>query len=136
VDEDNNEIPELRDSEFLFRKDIPKDVTVFEVNGPFFYSVADLLSEALIRLEETPKVFILKMGKVPIIDTTGIRALKEFQAKCKRKGILFLISGVSKKIREQFGHTSVESTIGVDHIFPNIDSALLYVKQHVLGVNS
>lgn len=130
IDENNNEIPDLRDSEILFRKDIPEDVTVFEINGPFFYSVADLLNETLVRLDKTPTVFILRMQKVPIVDTTGIRALKEFQIKCKKKGILFLISGVSKKIRHRFVSTSVESAIGRDHIFSDIDSALFFAKQH------
>lgn len=133
IDENDNEAPQLRDSEILFRKDIPEDVTVFEINGPFFYSVADLLSETLIRLDKTPNVFILRMRKVPIVDTTGIRALKEFQFKCKQKGITFLLSGVSEKIREKFKDTSVESSIGKDHIFPDINSALSYVKQHRLS---
>jgi SulP family sulfate permease len=132
IDENNNEAPELRDSEILFKKDIPEDVTVFEINGPFFYSVADLLSETLIRLDKTPSVFILRMQKVPLVDTTGIRALKEFQAKCKKQGIIFLLSGASEKLREKFKNTSVESAIGQDHIFSDIDSALFYAKQHVL----
>lgn len=129
IDENNHEAPELKDSEILFRKDIPEDITVFEINGPFFYSVADLLSETLIRLDKTPSVFILRMRKVPIVDTTGIRALKEFKLKCDQKGIVFLLSGVSEKIREKFKNTSVETTIGKDHIFSDIDSALFYAKQ-------
>lgn len=128
IDENNHEAPELRDSEILFRKDIPEDVMVFEIKGPFFYSVADLLNESLIRLDKTPRVFILRMQKVPIVDSTGIKALKDFQIKCKKKGITFLLSGVSKKLREKFKNTSVESSIGKDHIFPNIDSALFYAK--------
>lgn len=129
IGENNNEAPELRDSEILFRKDIPEDVTVFEINGPFFYSVADLLSETLLRLDRTPRVFILRMQKVPLIDTTGIKALKEFQIKCKRKEITFLLSGVSEKIREKFKNTSVESSIGKEHIFSDIDTALFYAKK-------
>lgn len=132
IDENNHETTELKDSEILFRKDIPEDVTVFEINGPFFYSVADLLSETLIRLDKMPSVFILRMRKVPIVDTTGIRALKEFKLKCDQKGIIFLLSGLPEKIREKFKNTSVEATIGKDHIFSDIDSALSYVKQHKL----
>lgn len=128
LDENNHEAPELRDSDILFRKDIPEDVTVFEINGPFFYSVADLLSETLQRLDKTPTVFILRMQKVPVIDTTGIKALKEFQKKCHQRGIIFLLSGVTKKIREKFITTSVETSIGKDHIFTDIDSALKYAK--------
>lgn len=128
IDENSHEAPELQDSEILFRKDIPEDVMVFEINGPFFYSVADLLSETLTKLDKTPRVFILRMRKVPIVDTTGIRALKEFKAKCDKKGIVFLISGMQEKIRKKFKDTSVESTIGKDHFFPDIDSAISYVK--------
>lgn len=131
IDENNHEADELKDSEILFRKDIPEDVTVFEINGPFFYSVADLLSETLIRLDKMPKIFILRMKKVPIVDTTGIRALKEFKQKCDQKGILFLLSGVSEKLREKFKNTSVETTIGEGRIFPDIDSALLYAKRYI-----
>lgn len=132
IDENNHEVPELKDSEILFRKDIPDDVTVFEINGPFFYSVTDLLSESLIRLDKKPSVFILRMRKVPIVDTTGIKALKDFKIKCDQKGIMFLLSGVQEKIREKFKNTSVETAIGKDHIFSDIDSALQFAKQHKL----
>lgn len=128
IDENNHETPTLRDAEILFRKDIPEDVVVFEINGPFFYSVADLLNEALIKLDKTPRVFILRMQKASLVDATGIRALKEFQIKCKKKGITFLLSGVSEKIRKRFEDTSVTSSLGKDHIFPDIDAALSYVK--------
>lgn len=129
INENSHEAAELQDSEILFRKDIPEDVTVFEINGPFFYSVADLLSETLTKLDKTPRVFILRMRKVPIVDTTGIRALKEFKAKCDKEGIEFLISGMQEKIRKKFTDTSVEATIGKDHFFPDIDSAISYAKK-------
>lgn len=133
INENKHEVAELKDSEILFRKDIPEDVTIFEINGPFFYSVADLLDEALAKLERTPRVFILRMRKVPVIDTTGIKALKEFKRKCDKKGIVFLISGIQEKIRHMFKNTSVESTIGKDRIFLDIDSALLFAKKKDLG---
>lgn len=130
LDENDHETPKLRDSRILFRKDIPEDVTIFEIKGPFFYSVADLLNEALTQLGKIPRVFILRMQKVPIVDTTGIKALKEFKIKCDQKGIVFLLSGVPTKIREKFKDTKLESVIGKDHFFSDIDSALLYAKKH------
>lgn len=63
IDENNHEAPELRDSEILFRKDIPEDVTVFEINGPFFYSVADLLNETLIGLDKKNQCFYFADAK-------------------------------------------------------------------------
>src|SRR5262249_10657065 len=74
VKENNPEEPEC-DDEQLLRTDIPSDVTVFEIQGPFFYSVADLLDEALMRLGTVPRVFILRLNKTSLIDGTGVHAI-------------------------------------------------------------
>lgn len=128
VEENKDETSEPGDSDLLFRKDVPSDVAVFEINGPFFYSVADLLDEALIRLDFTPRVFILRLNKTPLIDATGVNAIKKFTQKCQQKGILFLISGVTQSKRELLRKSSVEETIGKRHIFTNIQSALTFAK--------
>lgn len=128
IQENEQETPELRDGDILFRKDIPENVTVFEIKGPFFYSVADMLSETLLQLDRTPAVFILRMHQIPIIDSTGIKALKEFRKKCEQKHILFLLSEVPPKIRETLKNADVESLIGADHIFADIEAALNYAK--------
>jgi len=92
VRENEHELPIMHDGQLLFRKDIPDDTVVFEINGPFFYSVADLLDETLLRLNTTPRVFILKLNKMPLIDATGLRAIKQFAQKCKNKNITFILS--------------------------------------------
>lgn len=124
--ENDNEKQE--DSDLLLRKEIPSDVVVFEIDGPFFYSVADLLDEALIQIDTNPRVFILRINKTPIIDATGINAIKKFAIKCSKKGIVFLISGVNEPKQELFMNSSVEKTIGKDHLFYNIESALDFAK--------
>lgn len=129
IDENDHEARESRDSDILFRKDIPEEISVFEINGPFFYSIADLLSETLSKLDPAPRVFILRMQKVPIVDATGIKALKDFQKKCKHKGIVFLLTGTSSKVRAHLKHTGVEELIGTEHFFSDIDSALAYAKE-------
>lgn len=126
--ENAHEAPELHDAEILFRKDIPENVEVYEINGPFFYSVADQLNEALIQFEKTPQVFILRMHKVPLVDTTGVRALKDFKTKCDKKGITLLISGASKKIEKVLKDAGIVSLIGKDQFFPNVNSALSYAR--------
>lgn len=130
VKENNDEKPELND-ELLFRTDIPSDVTVFEIRGPFFYSVADLLDETLIRLEKSPRVFILRLNKTPLIDATGVHAIKQFSKKCEIKGILFLISDVNGEQMKFLQHMGIERVIGKDKIFNNIDSALTFATQDV-----
>lgn len=124
---ESNEIPEF-DDDLLFKTNIPLDIRVFEIIGPFFYSVADLLDEALICLDKYPKVFILRLNKTPLIDATGIRAIKQFGRKCELKEISFLISDVSKEQIKFLQDTGIEKLIGKERIFKEIDSALNYAK--------
>lgn len=124
--DNQHEMPESHDAGILFRKDIPSDVAVFEIKGPFFYSVADLLDEALNRLDQLPRVFILRIDKTPLIDTTGLHALKQFAIKCKKKGILFLISGVNQQQFNLFKKSGVKKIVGKERLFTNLDSALAY----------
>ena len=91
VRENENERPD-KDDDNLLKEKIPSEVVVFEIKGPFFYSVADLLDEALLRLDYIPKVFVLRLNQTPLIDATGIRAIKQFSKKCEAKGIEFQIS--------------------------------------------
>jgi SulP family sulfate permease len=80
------------DSNLLLRKDIPNDTVVFEIRGPFFYSVADLLDEALAKLDKTPRVFVLSLSKTPLIDATGLNSIKKFNIKCGQRNIIFCIA--------------------------------------------
>lgn len=125
VDRENmDEEANLHDSELLFRKDIPSDIAIFEINGPFFYSVADQLDDVLIHMEIKPRVFILDISKAPLIDATGLNAIKKFGIKCKKIGIVFCISGADDSKRELLKKSSVKKTIGEDHIFSSIQEAL------------
>ena len=100
---------------------IPSNIAIFEINGPFFYTVSHLLDEALIRLETSPKVFILCMQQTPLIDSTGFRALKQFNLKCQQKNIAFLIAGAKPEL---FRKSDIEEVVGKKHIFPTVDAAL------------
>lgn len=125
VDEDRDQASP--DSDILLMKDVPSDVVIFEIMGPFFYPVADLLEETLLQLDTLPKVFLLRMHKTPLIDATGLKAIKQFAIKCKNKGILFLISEVSQKDHNWFAR-SIEKTVGKEHLFTTLDNALAYAK--------
>lgn len=125
VEENNNEAEE--DSRnILSRENIPSGVVVFEIKGPFFYSVADLLDEALLRLNPAPKTFILSLNKTPLIDATGLQAIKQFALKCKRNDIQFLISDIDQEKFDLFQKSGIEKTVGEEHLFRHVESALAY----------
>lgn len=128
LEENAKEHPEHHDSTILFRKDVPPDVAIFEINGPFFYSIADQLEDALRQLNPPPRVFILRMRHVPIIDATGMHVLRKFSHRCKEKGILFLLSGVSDDLAMSLKQGKVDVAVGEEHIFRGINKALEYAK--------
>lgn len=136
LSENEHEGPELHDGEILFRKDVPSDVAVFEIKGPFFYTVADLLNEALSQLDQKPRAFILRMRHVPLVDATGLRALKQFALKCQQDDILFILSGVHKNLTQEFQKSNLIDVIGKEHIFEHIDAALSYVRSLPSAGNS
>ena len=126
-----DEHPAARDSEIIFRKDVPEHTTVFEINGPFFFAVSDLLNEQLRLMVIPPKIFILRMRYVSTIDATGVHALQQFAARCKREHILFLLSGVREPLGATLKRTNVEKVVGQENIFPHLDDALAVARQHV-----
>ncbi|WP_068468530.1 SulP family inorganic anion transporter [Candidatus Protochlamydia phocaeensis] len=130
VKENEHEDPEFNNDKMLLRQDIPSDVVVFEIRGPFFYSVADLLDEALSRLDTVPRFFILRLNKTPLVDATGIHALKQFNKKCKQKGVVFLLSEINPNLHQLFKQSKVEELVGKEFIFSDIDTALDFAREH------
>lgn len=116
------------DGKLLLREDVPSNVAVFEINGPFFYTVANLLNEELRLLSKQPKYFILNLEKVPLIDATGLHAIKQFHQKCQKKEICLLIAGANIQVQELFLKSSLKSQIGQNFFFSHLDEALNYCK--------
>ena len=76
---------------------IPKGVEVYEVNGPFFFGAADKLKDVMGGIAKPPKVFILRMRHVPVIDATGIHALEQLAHKCRRQGTTLILSEIRRQ---------------------------------------
>lgn len=115
---------ESGDPNALAVRDIPKGVEVFEINGPFFFGVADRLKDTLRGLERPPKVFILRMRKVTAVDATGLHALNEFHDKCRKQGTQLLLSGVHAQPMFAMAKYELLDKIRESNMFGNIDDAL------------
>lgn len=123
-----SDIIEKKDPDALYRKEIPKGVEVFQINGPLFFGAADLLCNGISFSKEKYKVVILRMSHVQVIDMTGVKALKFFYDRCSEEGLTLLVSGINSKVFETLNNTGLSKEIGVDHIFAHIDDALSYAK--------
>jgi len=112
------------DPNSLDLRDVPPHTEVFEITGPFFFGVADRLKDTLGGLERPPKVFILRMRRVPAIDASGMHALDEFFSKCKRQGTTLLLSGVHAQPMFALAKYGLLDRVGEENMFGNVDDAL------------
>lgn len=103
---------------------IPDGVAVYEVNGPYFFGVANKFEEQMELLYEKPKVRIIRMRKVPFMDSTGVRNLKNLCKSAKREGIITVLSGVNPKVHDVLQRADFSSLIGEENICSNIYLAL------------
>ncbi len=115
---------ERSDPNGIAQRNVPPGVEVFEINGPFFFGVADRLQDTLRGLEKPPRVFILRMRRVPAIDATGLHALEEFYKKCRAQSTTLVLSGVHAQPLQAFLSVGFDKTVGMENMFGNIDNAL------------
>jgi SulP family sulfate permease len=129
----NDDIAEKKDPNATSKRAIPAGVEVYEINGPFFFGVADRLKDTLRGLEPPPKIFILRMRRVPAIDATGMHALDEFHQKCRRQGTRLLLAGVHAQPMFAMTAYGLIDKIGEESMFENIDDSLAKARE-ILGL--
>jgi SulP family sulfate permease len=118
-----------KDPARIQERKVPPGVEIFEVNGPFFFGVADKLKDTLSQLERPPKVFILRMRYVPHIDATGLHALEEFLHKCRRQHTHLLLGGVHMQPLFEMTKSGLIDRIGEQNVFDNLDDALTKARE-------
>lgn len=79
---------------------VPEGVEVYEIEGPLFFGAADLLKDTISSLRPPPKVFILRMSHVPMVDASGMEALKDFFANCRKNNTILLLSGLQPETQK------------------------------------
>jgi SulP family sulfate permease len=121
------------DPNAISRRVVPAGVEVYEVNGPFFFGVADKVKDILRRIGSKPKVFILRMRDVPAMDATGLHALMDLRCKCEREGTTLILSEIHTQPFIALDHSGHREEFGEDNITAHIDDALNRARQ-LLGL--
>ncbi len=103
---------------------IPKGVEVYEINGPYFFGIATKFEEIMSRLGDRPKVRIIRMRKVPFIDSTGIHNLTNLCQMAQREKTSIVLSGVNEKVHNALQKSGFYELLGEKNICPNINVAL------------
>lgn len=103
---------------------IPQGVEVYEINGPYFFGAGNKFEEIMASFGDRPKVRIIRMRKVPFVDSTGIHNLTNLCEMSKKEGIQIVLSGVREKVNGQLEHAGFYHLIGGENICSHINLAL------------
>ncbi len=128
IEQDVDDFARPRTS-YTQRAALPKGVEVFQLRGPLFFGSAGRLADVLDSIGTPPRVFILRMREVPMIDATGVAALSDFVKRCKAHGTEVIAAGVQPSLR------AVLTSMGFDGSEPSLrfaesfEAALASVQQ-------
>ena len=111
---------------------VPEKVEVYEIEGPFFFGIANKFEETMKQINDRPKVRIIRMRKVPFIDSTGIHNLETLIKISQKDKIRILLSGVNDSVRASLLKAGIDKKIGEESICSHINEAIGKAGQIVL----
>ena len=118
---ENDEIAMLADTEHL---DVAPEVEIYEIDGPFFFGLASKLDEIDHLREGNIKVRIIRMRKVPFMDSTGLNNLRSLWKRSQKDGVQIILSGVNDNVLAYLNKVGFVQELGKEYIFPHIIPAV------------
>ena len=111
---------------------IPEGVEVYEINGPYFFGAGNRFEDIMASFGDRPKVRIIRMRKVPFVDSTGIHNLTNLCIMSKKEGIEVVLSGVTEKVHTTLAHAGFFEYVPEQDVCSHINIALERAKE-ILG---
>ena len=109
---------------------LPKNVEVFEITGPLFFGAVFKFKEAIRLIGKEPRVIVIRMRKVPIIDATGIKTLKEIHREFQRRGARLILSEVhSPQVMKELKDARLLFAIGKANVTDSFEAAIKRCKE-------
>jgi SulP family sulfate permease len=105
-------------------KAIPDGVLVYRIFGPFLFGAAEKLEDALLRVENWPRVLILRLHLVTAMDATGLNALESVVERMKMRGGVVILSGIHRQPLELIRKAGFVDVIGRENFCATFDDSL------------
>ncbi|MDR3226107.1 MAG: SulP family inorganic anion transporter [Prevotellaceae bacterium] len=130
------DVIDLSNEKEIYQKEekleLKKGVEVYEIDGPFFFGIASKFDAYMKVIGDKPKVRIIRMRKVPFMDSTGLRNLESLFRLSKAEGIVIVLSGVNERVRQMLKVSGLTEKIGeeniCDHISKAVEKGNSYIK--------
>jgi len=112
---------------------IPEGVKVYEINGPYFFGIGNKFEEMMgdTRATDRAKVRIIRMRKVPFIDSTGVHNLSNMCRMCSQLGVKVVLSGVNPNVMKVLEKAGMDEIVGKENICSHISLALKRAEEIV-----
>ena len=108
---------------------IPEGVKVYEINGPYFFGIGNKFEEMMGDMGGRAKVRIIRMRKVPFIDSTGVHNLQNMCRMCSQMGVKVVLSGVNPTVMKVIEDAGMDDVVGKENICSHINIALKRAEQ-------
>jgi len=113
---------ETLDPDSIDLKVIPKDVRVYEISGPMFFGMTEMISD--IHLKDFTKVLIIRMRGVPALDISALRSLEVLRERCAKANVKLIFSHVNEQPMKTMIHAGFADKVGLENFCSHIDDAL------------
>ena len=112
---------------------IPEGVKVYEINGPYFFGIGNKFEEMMGDMGGRAKVRVIRMRKVPFIDSTGVHNLSNMCKMCKQMGVKVVLSGVNPTVMKVLENAGMDEVVGKENICSHISLALRRAEEILAG---
>jgi SulP family sulfate permease len=113
---------EETDTESLSMRSVPKHVRVYEISGPMFFGMTDMISE--ITVKEFTRVLVIRMRGVPALDASAMKSLEDLYNRCNKAGVKVVFSHVNAQPMKTMEKAGFVEKVGRDNFCAHIDDAL------------
>ena len=118
--EDEDDLPE----DAAWARDLPPGIVVYEINGPFFFGAAETFKDTLARVSQKPKVLIVRLRHVPLLDATAMHALKDVVHRSRGDGSAVLLCELNQQPRVALADSALMRELGADNVMESIEGAV------------
>jgi SulP family sulfate permease len=119
------------DPDLATLRELPPEVEVFELYGTLFFGAVAKFKDTVRQMERAPRVLILRMRDVLVIDASGLRALEDLLSQMRRDGTVLLLAGVHAQPLVALERSGVLEKVGEDNALPDVSTAVARARELV-----
>jgi SulP family sulfate permease len=107
---------------------LPPDVLVYAVQGPFFFGAIEAFEQALASTGTDPRVLIIRLRQVPFMDVTGLEAIEEVVQDLQKRGVVVIFSEVNARVGRKLAKMGITEKVGHENVTDSFAGALARIE--------